>query len=299
MTAERIGVVSAAGQETQGDHRGVYRHEGGDESAVQAEIRRMRDLASFLNRESKAFWKGAGLRLEEGRAIIMGVGSGAEIPNCVDIGAGEVIGIDRDPAVIEVAKRQYAQFAQLDGRLTLKIGDIMNLKDLDLPQASLIVDRLVLQYTPSSRLPETVSQQASLLINGGVLSLEDFEDVPNTWTISKPCRDFDALKAGVVEIYRRTGTSCSLGHSLESLCQQAGLRVIKTRSYSISSDQDPGSKETHLGILSRARAAMVKLGIVSNQEEFDGHFQEVERTLMDPEVVATIPRMVQVLAVKS
>lgn len=96
------------------------------------------------------------------RVVDLGCGTGELTALMAErLGAGDVLGIDRSPAMLERAA------AHADGRLRFEQGDIA---DFDGPEADLVVANASLQWLPDHRA--ALSRWASALGPGGELAVQ-------------------------------------------------------------------------------------------------------------------------------
>jgi ubiquinone/menaquinone biosynthesis C-methylase UbiE len=156
----------------------------------------------------------AGLRVLD---IGCGVGDVSFVAAGILGSSGSVVGVDRAPEAIEVARGRAVQ-AGLDN-VTFVPGDIA---DLTLDETvDAIVGRLILMYLPDPAA--ALRQLTRNLRPGGLVIMQEFDMAAAT---SEPaCPLFDASIERMRATFRRAGASDRMGLRLAPVFRDAGLPV--------------------------------------------------------------------------
>lgn len=134
--------------------------------------------------------------------------------------SAEVIGVDRSPEAIAVA-RQRAQQARLPN-VQFIAADLDTLV-LDQPVDALI-GRLVLMYFPNPAV--VLRRLLSFVKPGGIVT---FQEIDATSVAAEPmCDEFWAAGQRINQTFLRAGIDLRTGLKLPSIFQEAGLPVPKT-----------------------------------------------------------------------
>jgi SAM-dependent methyltransferase len=162
-------------------------------------------------------------RLEPGmRLLDVGCGPGTiTVDLAARVAPGEVIGVDREPSVIDEAQRLLAPDAQIEFRT----GDVYG---LDFPDASfdIVHAHQVLQH-----LTEPVAALVELrrvLRPGGILAVRDSDYGGFVWAPADP--PLDRWMALYHDVCRQNGADADAGRHLLGWAQAAGFAEIEPSS---------------------------------------------------------------------
>lgn len=203
------------------------------------ERRRLTAQAGEIDRISERMLREAGV--EEGmRVLELGTGAGDVallLARLVGPG-GEIVGVERDPAMIEAAR---ARVADADNVRVVE-SDVAYLDGLEGPFDA-VVGRLILLYVDD---PAAVLRSAAKLAPGGVVCFQDY--VLESMRCHPPVAAVDELVSAVLACFEHSGQRLDFGLTLRSAYGQAGLLDPQLR------------METPIG---RANVASMLAGVVA------------------------------------
>lgn len=178
------------------------------------ERRRLSAQAGELERMSERMLREAGIG-EGMRVLELGTGAGdvALLLARLVGPRGEVVGVERDPAMIETARARVAG----TGVVRVVEGDVTDLDGLAGPFDA-VVGRLVLLYVPDAA---AVLRAASRLAPRGVVCFQDF--VLDSIRCHPPVAEIEELFVAVHACFEQTGHALDFGLTLRSAYLRAGL----------------------------------------------------------------------------
>jgi SAM-dependent methyltransferase len=136
--------------------------------------------------------------------------------------AGQTIGVDNEPHMVEMAKSVAAELSLAN--LTLVEADAMS-TGLEPSSFDFVHARLLLVNV---RDPEGVaSELAALARPGGVVALEEVDWI--SWICEPPHPAWDRLRDALREFRRRRGLDVHMGRRLPGLLRGAGLEIMGYR----------------------------------------------------------------------
>lgn len=174
--------------------------------------------------------------------------------------AGCVVGVDRDPALLAIARLSHRL-----PNLSFEEGDALNLgyeNRFDVVSAS-----RVLQWVgdPAS----AVRQMARAAKPGGRVVILDYDHARNQW-IPEPPKEFGDFYRAFLRWRDRNGWSNRMGDQLQGLCLEAGLVAVESRDESevISRGQDQfgASREVWFQTIRSVGPRMVAAGYLTECE---------------------------------
>ncbi|MFH0864094.1 MAG: class I SAM-dependent methyltransferase [Candidatus Gottesmanbacteria bacterium] len=267
--------------------------------SVQKEAARLLTFADLFNPHTEAVLKEVGLNLTGKKVVIMGMGPGTEISIYQKMDAAEIIGVDQNPQMLEVARRQFSP----NGNVRLIGDDVANLeKYIDPSSVDLIAARVLWQHIHPNKQSSIMEHCVQVLKPGGACLFEDFFNIDPTWQLEPTCPAFQNLRAKFGLMYKRTEMPEDMASCLEALCKNAGLKIRQPDTqrpweYSVSSEGHPEFKGSHIQLLQRVGQGMIQMGIIST-EEFQSDMSQFTAHLAKEHVIIWTPKMKQVFAVK-
>lgn len=178
------------------------------------ERRRLTAQAGEIDRISERMLREAGI--EEGmRVLELGTGAGdvALLLARLVGPRGEVIGVERDPAMIETARTRVADA----GNVRVVEGDVAHLDGLDGPFDA-VVGRLILLYVDD---PAAALRSVAKLAPGGIVCFQDY--VLDAMRSHPPVAPVDELLAAVNACFAHSGQRLDFGLTLRGAYLRAGL----------------------------------------------------------------------------
>jgi SAM-dependent methyltransferase len=199
---------------------------------------------------------------------------------------GEVVGLEREPQLLEVARSVLAERAIGNVQLVNEDGVASGL-----PRDSfdLAHERLVLNVCPQ---PERmVAEMVELVRPGGVVALQDV--VTSSSFLYPPHPAFDQLRALFTACYERRGLDEDIGARLPTLLREAGLVDITVEAHTKVSFPSAGVQAAAiLSLFAGIRAEAIGAGITTD-EEFAVLLETLERHLNDPGTLGVRPILFQ------
>lgn len=178
------------------------------------ERRRLSAQAGEIDRISERMLREAGI--EEGmRVLELGTGAGdvALLLARLVGPRGEVVSVERDPAMIETARARTAA----TGNVRVVEGDVAHLDGLDGPFDA-VAGRLILLYVDD---PAAALRSVARLAPGGVVCFQDY--VLDSMRCHPPVASVDELVTAVQACFEHSGQRLDFGLTLRSAYGQAGL----------------------------------------------------------------------------
>jgi ubiquinone/menaquinone biosynthesis C-methylase UbiE len=172
---------------------------------------------------TEAFLREAGVRQGD-RVLDVGSGLGDVSLSLAHLVThrGEVVGLERDPRWIEVARRRVATLGIKHVRFVE--GDVRSFQDSATFDA--IVGRYVLMFIPNPL--ENIRRLAGMLSPGGVLAFQE-----PSWNgslgLQKTLPLFTACATAARDALVRAGAATEMGPALYTLFQEAGLPTPRMR----------------------------------------------------------------------
>ena len=190
---------------------------------------------------------------------------------------GEVVGLEREGRFAEMARAEVAQ--RRLGNVRIVQGDALS-AGLDRGSFDLVHERLVLVNVPERG--ELVTEMVSLAAPGGVIVLEDIDNV--SWACEPRHESWTVLLEVFHQTFRAGGGDPFVGRRLAGLLREAG--VLDVRMSVHAALPQPGQyRRTHLlSLIESIRAKAVGSGIIS-EAELDRHRAALLDHLTDPATV--------------
>ncbi|GHE59760.1 hypothetical protein GCM10018785_31190 [Streptomyces longispororuber] len=191
--------------------------------------------------------------------------------------AGQVVGLDAEPRMIEMARRTVAE--RRLANVSLATADAA---DTGLPRSSfdLVHTRLVLMNVPHT--DEVLDEMVALTTPGGTVAVQDVDWL--TRVCEPPHPSWDRLVTAIAELWRRNGMDVTLGRRLPGMLRRRGLVDVRVRaSTHVFQHTDP--YQTLLIDRARlCRSALVEHGLITDAE-LDDHVGALSRHLDDPDTL--------------
>ncbi len=247
---------------------------------------RLQLLARVLWPSTRALLRRAGLRAGM-RCLDVGCGAGAvTLALARWVGpAGRAVGIDRDGAALEIARRAAASL-----RLSALFRQA-DAQELDEPPVhDLVYARFLLTHLrePAAAL----ARLAAAARPGGVVVVEDIEFAAH---FSAPaCPAFTRYVTLYQEVVRRRGADPDIGPRLFGLFCDAGLDPVRLKVVQPAYSRGPGKRLAAL-TLEHIREAVKAAGLATNGE-IDDLLAELDAFAADGRAVLSLPRIFQLWA---
>jgi SAM-dependent methyltransferase len=256
---------------------------GSDEQEQQ----RLERQASLLNDVTERFLREAGLK--PGMRVLdlgCGVGDVAMLAARIVGPLGEVVAVDRDPAMVETARRR-ADGPALPVRVVE--ADVMRL-DLDEEPFDAVIGRLVLMHLPDA--PTAVRAATRHVRAGGIVAFQDFTtaEVRVYPPLPKTQRALDRIN----QTFERLGSDVRGGDNLRAIFLAAGLPEPELRAESmIGGGPDAPVFWMISGVTATLRAAMEGFGLAAPGEiDPEQLFEEVRDEVGEAGGVVVAPPLV-------
>jgi ubiquinone/menaquinone biosynthesis C-methylase UbiE len=194
-------------------------------------------------------------------------------------GAANVVGLDRDEAMLAMAERSMAERGYPGVRLLRAEA-----AETGLPDASfdLVHERLLVVNVPNRE--QVVDELVRLTRPGGWVALQD-GDV-STFACEPPHPAWDRLRSAVFAAWRSYGLDGEVGRRLGTLLRGAGLVDVQTtRTLHLFRSRDPAQRML-LAFAQRMRPRVLEANGLSDAE-LDALLGEVGAHLDDPAAIVT------------
>jgi ubiquinone/menaquinone biosynthesis C-methylase UbiE len=181
------------------------------------EVERLQSQAAFLRPYTERLFRDAGLA--PGMKVLdLGSGAGdvALLAARLVGPEGTVVGIDTNPAILEVARARARDAQHLN--VSFEAGDIGELalaRDFDA-----VVGRYVLMFT--SDPADTVREIVEHLRPGGIAAFQEPDFIQGPYA-DPPSSLLDQVWQWIAEAFRKSGADTEMGHKLRNLYLRAGL----------------------------------------------------------------------------
>ena len=247
---------------------------------------RLRALARLLVPTTEALFDRIGI-LAEARCLDVGCGGGdVTVALARRAASGRVLGTDLDAAQLDLARAE-ANAAELTN-VEYRVADVTTPPtDGDLGAYDVVYIRFVLTHLPDP--DESVANATAQLAPGGVLIVEDIDfrghfcdpDVPSFWR----------MVDWYTRVVQARGCDPNIGPRLPGLLRGAGLvdvdlHVIQPAGY------ETDLKELQALTLERIADAVLGARLVE-LPEFEATVDELYAAARDPDVLLSLPRIVQ------
>ncbi len=226
------------------------------------ETRRLIQQAQFLNPLTRRLLYDAGITRSM-RVLDVGTGAGDVAQLAAEIvgPSGVVVGMDRDPAVLAVAReRAHAagltnvKFTESDLHALAPSGDF-----------DAVVGRLVLLHTPD---PTTLLRQLSHQLRpGGVAVFQELQQSLTSLQTSPPLPLWGQVWTWIVATMQGAGVHLDMGYGLHRVFPAAGFPVPQLEvAAPLIRGEDPAPYEWTANTLAHVLPMTVKLGIATAEE---------------------------------
>jgi SAM-dependent methyltransferase len=226
-----------------------------------AEHRRLIRQGELINSFTLRFLADAGIATGM-RVLDLGTGAGDVALMAADLvgPTGHVVGIDRDPTALGVA-RARAEAAGL-ANLTYQVGDATTLALEDRFDA--VVGRLILLFTPD---PVQVLRAAARRVRpGGIVAFQEWHLTP-TLQCSPRLPVWEQVAGWIMATMEGAGIRLGMGYELHRAFQAAGLPTPEmVTSAPLVRGADPGPYEWAAETLRNMLPLTEKLGIATAHE---------------------------------
>jgi ubiquinone/menaquinone biosynthesis C-methylase UbiE len=228
-----------------------------------AEIKRLIAQSALLNSITRTLFVQAGIAPGM-RVLDLGSGAGDVALLAAEMvgPAGEVVGVDRNPVVLDVA-RARAEAAGFD-HLTFRDGGI---ETTIAPGETFdaIVGRLILMYLPDPAA--TLRDLAARLRPGGIAAFCEFNLTPESVRAYPPTPLFDQCCVWLQAAFQYAGAETQMGDKLHRTYCAAGLPGPQLHfAASASGEPDWGGYAIYAEVLRTLMPLVVKAGIATAAE---------------------------------
>lgn len=194
--------------------------------------------------------------------------------------AGEVIGLERDPEMLEFGHELMAERG-LDTTVRLIQGDAretgMPAESFDFAHA-----RLLLVNLPQPE--EVVSEMVNITRPGGYVACEEVDWV--SWVCDPIHPAWTRLININADIWRKRGMDVNVGRRLPRLLTQAGLTDVQTRAHAAVYNHEEKYQYLLLAFSAINRDEMIRSGYVTEAEYIE-MTESLQRHLSDPATFVT------------
>jgi ubiquinone/menaquinone biosynthesis C-methylase UbiE len=228
-----------------------------------AEIDRLIAQSALLNPITRALFVQAGIAPGM-RVLDLGSGAGDVALLAAEMvgPTGEVVGVDRNPGVLDVARAraEAAGFAHL----TFRAGGI----ESAIPPGETfdaVVGRLILMYLPEPAA--TLHDLAARLRPGGIVAFCEFNLTPESMRTYPPVPLFDRCCAWLQEAFQHAGAETRMGDKLYQTYRAADLPGPQLHfAANASGEPDWGGYTIYAEVLRTLLPLIVKSGIATAAE---------------------------------
>ncbi len=197
---------------------------------------------------------------------------------------GEVVGVDRESASLETARRRAAE--QGLSNVEFVEGDFRELSS-EHGVFDAAVGRLVLMYQADP--VEAVRRVAERVRPGGVIALQEYDStVPATALPRMPLRE--RMSYWIWETLRRSGTDIHMGFKLHSVLEAAGLRSPEVRAEAVVST--PSTSYPAASLVRVLLPKMIEFGVATEEEVDIETLEERLQKEMDETQGVAVPLLV-------
>jgi len=246
---------------------------------------RLRLLSQVMGPENRTLLAEVGIP-ENASCVDLGCGGGdvtAELARTVGR-AGKVLGIDRDPVVLDIARQEALELGLIN--ISFECHDVMTWE----PQADfdVVYARFLLTHLPDPL--KVLRNVRSSLRPGGMIIIEDIDFRGH---FSEP--DCPALQRSV-ELYgatvRNRGGDAYIGPRLPALIRKAGYQNIQMRMFHPAA-MEGGIKHLICVTLESIAASVIEDGLAA-PSELRKTIDELNAFARDPRTILGGPRVFQV-----
>lgn len=225
------------------------------------ELERLKAQAALVDPITERFFRSAGL--EPGmRVLDVGSGAGdvAFLARRLVGESGSVVGFDRSPVALQVARRRAAELGLAN--VSFSEGDLIE-SGLETP-VDAAVGRYVLQFQPDSAA--MLRRIASLVRPGGVVAFHEID-----WgglSSFPPVPTYDRLCAWGAETMRRHGTETRMGAKLHATFVASGLHEpsVRLEALVVGGERAGAWLRSFRDLIAVLLPEMVRLGVASEHD---------------------------------
>jgi len=196
------------------------------------------------------------------RVLDLGSGAGNVARIAADLvgPTGHVVGIESDPATVELAR--HATDASYPSNVEYRVGDIQKLDGID-DAFDAVVGRLVLMYVTDAAA--TLRRAASRVRPGGVVCMQEI-DVAYRWVGGGTTPLWDAAHRWVNETLETAGADGRLGPRLFTAFRAAGLSGPELRMEAVAAGGPDAPAWGWANIIAGLLPLMERLGVTTRTE---------------------------------
>jgi ubiquinone/menaquinone biosynthesis C-methylase UbiE len=255
------------------------------------------DELAHLVAQAEVYAEEAGQLLD-----LIGIGPGATVADigcgvlgilhllCKRVGsAGRVVGVDREPRMIEAARQVTA------GRgLMVELAE-QDAAGLSLPSGSfdLVHERTVLLNVADPQ--QVVAEMVRVTRPGGVVAVQEPDSA--SWLCHPPHPAFGTLRHELLAAYRAAGKNFDQGRTVARRLTQAGLSGVRVRATARVTRPGEYYHTFLLALTGLVRDQIIAAGRIP-ASEFDRLSAELHEHLQQPDTVTSQPNMWQAWGTK-
>jgi SAM-dependent methyltransferase len=199
-------------------------------------------------------------------------------------GAGRVVGLDREPRMVEAARQLAAErrlavdFVEADATAS------------GLPAAAFDLVHARTLLLNVSNPEEILAEMVRIARPGGVVAVQEPDAAG--WVCDPPQPAWDILRAGIVDAYRQTGKDFNIGRRTARLLREAGLDDVRARATARVTHAGEYYQTFLLTIAGLVRDVILDAGELT-ADEFDSHAEALRTHLDTPGTLTSQPLMWQ------
>ncbi|MCA1693846.1 MAG: methyltransferase domain-containing protein [Actinobacteria bacterium] len=187
---------------------------------------------------------------------------------------GEVVGLERERRFVEMARAEATRLGLAN--VTIVEGDALA-AGLERESFDFVHERLVLVNVPERR--ELVAEMVSLVAPGGVVALEDIDNV--SWLCEPPHESWTRLLDAFHETFRAGGGDPFVGRRLPALLRDAGVADVRVQVHACLPEHGQYRRRHLLALLESIGTKVVASGLMDDAE-LDHHRRALIEHLDDP-----------------
>ena len=198
---------------------------------------------------------------------------------------GEVIGLEREPRLVEMGQSILAR--QGLSKVRFVLGDVYSSGLL--PGSFVVVHARLLLINLKD--PErALTALVELVRPGGIVAVQDIDQIP--WLCEPPHPAWEALIGAFLVVWRANGLDPLIGHRLPGLLRAAGLVRVEVEVHSRADAPGTYHRKHLLALVGAVRDDVIKRGLFK-ESELAALTSALERHLDAPETLVTRPLLFQ------
>lgn len=175
---------------------------------------------------------------------------------------GEVVGVEREPQLIEMGQTLLRQRGLRNVRFVL--GGAYG---VDLPRGSFDLAHTRLLLINLKDPERALSELVALVRPSGVVAVQDIDQVP--WLIEPPHPAWEALVSAFLLVWRANGLDPLSGHRLPALLRATGVVDVKVEVHARADAPGAYHRKHLLALIEAVRSEVVQRGLFTESELAD------------------------------